>query len=307
MMNVNRHEPGDFIPYPTHRVVGTISNSDDARSAIEALLASGFERHDIDILHGEKDLHRLDPIGSEHGFLARFQRRLLRTARPTEEFKHLKHHVEDLRAGRFVIMVVAKQREKRNIAADVLNSHGAEFVGFYGRWAWSSLDAVPAVPSATAGRSQENVDVKTEVVNLDANKATVTAFYDLMFNKSDPAQAVRQYVGETYIQHNPLVADGKQAFIEYFSEWLANTRESVWNFSGFSPTVTSLSCTAINNGRATVTGLASIFSGWIGTARLSSTGMCCNEFPNRRPTKTPCSENDAHDRRSIVPQDEPQQ
>jgi predicted SnoaL-like aldol condensation-catalyzing enzyme len=216
MMHVNSHEPGDFIPYPTHRVVGTISDSNDARSAIEALLASGFERHDIDLLHGEKDLHRLDPTGSEHGFLARFQRRLLRTARPTEEFKDLKHHVEDVRAGRFVIMVVAKQREKRNIAADVLNSHGAEFVGFYGRWAWTSLDAVPAVPSATTGRSQENVDVTTEAVNLDANKATGTAFYDLMFNKSEPAQAVRQYVGETYIQHNPMVADGKQAFIEYF-------------------------------------------------------------------------------------------
>jgi predicted SnoaL-like aldol condensation-catalyzing enzyme len=51
---------------------------------------------------------------------------------------------------------------------------------------------------------------------LERNKQAAIGFYDLMFNQSKPAEAIQRYVGDVYIQHNPQVADGKQAFIDYF-------------------------------------------------------------------------------------------
>ena len=51
---------------------------------------------------------------------------------------------------------------------------------------------------------------------LERNKQNAMAFYDLMFNQCKPAEAIARYAGDMYTQHNPGVADGKQAFIDYF-------------------------------------------------------------------------------------------
>ncbi len=52
----------------------------------------------------------------------------------------------------------------------------------------------------------------------ERNKSNVLAFYDLMFNQSKPALAMQQYGGATYTQHNPEVADGREAFVAFFEQ-----------------------------------------------------------------------------------------
>jgi predicted SnoaL-like aldol condensation-catalyzing enzyme len=54
------------------------------------------------------------------------------------------------------------------------------------------------------------------MADLERNKHNVVAFYDLMFNQCQPRDAIARYAGNAYIQHNPGVADGKQAFMDYF-------------------------------------------------------------------------------------------
>ena len=166
-------QPDAYIAYPTNRVVGSIVDPKLAQVAIEALLQAGFARHDIDILHGEEDLHRPDPPGAEHRYLAQFQRTLIRTL--GDEQKHLQHYIEDVRAGRSVILVLAKTRDKREAAADILGAHGAESIEFYGRWAWHSLEphlAAPtdnSLPDPLPGRTYEiDLDGRVTRVRLES-------------------------------------------------------------------------------------------------------------------------------------------
>jgi uncharacterized protein (TIGR02246 family) len=160
----------DFVLYPTNRVVGTIADAEKAREAVDALVRAGFDRQHIDMLHGEEDLHRLDPTGADHGFFAQFHRKMARSFE-LEEFKHLTHHVEDVRAGRFVVMVLTKRRALRIMAADILHQYGAEFVGFYGRWA---LQELPAAPHS----SPEDVPVRFARAWNDRDPDALASLFD---------------------------------------------------------------------------------------------------------------------------------
>lgn len=49
------------------------------------------------------------------------------------------------------------------------------------------------------------------------NKKLVRDFYETAFVKHQPEEAMKLFVGDKYIQHNPHVKNGKEPFIEYFS------------------------------------------------------------------------------------------
>ncbi|NNE65244.1 MAG: SnoaL-like domain-containing protein [Pyrinomonadaceae bacterium] len=53
--------------------------------------------------------------------------------------------------------------------------------------------------------------------DLKANKNNAIDFYRMAY-LGNPSEAVERFVGKEYIQHNPLVDDGKQPFIDYFTE-----------------------------------------------------------------------------------------
>ncbi len=50
---------------------------------------------------------------------------------------------------------------------------------------------------------------------LERNKRTATAFDDLIFDRSRPADGVEKDVGAHYAQHDPVVGNDKKGWIEY--------------------------------------------------------------------------------------------
>jgi predicted SnoaL-like aldol condensation-catalyzing enzyme len=51
------------------------------------------------------------------------------------------------------------------------------------------------------------------------NKQIVRDFYETAFIKKQPALAMKRYVGNRYVQHNPYVKDGPDPFISYFIQF----------------------------------------------------------------------------------------
>ena len=66
-------------------------------------------------------------------------------------------------------------------------------------------------------------------MNLEKNKKNAIAFYQMAYD-GKPRQAVEQYVGDEYIQHNPLVGNGKEPFITYFERMAAEYPEKSIEF-----------------------------------------------------------------------------
>jgi len=49
-------------------------------------------------------------------------------------------------------------------------------------------------------------------------KKHVISFYNLVFNQNQITEAVEQYVGDEFIQHNPNIESGKLGFIKFFEQ-----------------------------------------------------------------------------------------
>lgn len=62
--------------------------------------------------------------------------------------------------------------------------------------------------------------------STEANKRVVRDFYELAFNQHKPTEAAKKYIGEKYIQHNPYVPNGAEAFYGYFEGYFTEHPKS---------------------------------------------------------------------------------
>jgi predicted SnoaL-like aldol condensation-catalyzing enzyme len=69
--------------------------------------------------------------------------------------------------------------------------------------------------SAPAQAQQPAQAPARNLAREEANRRLVVDFYERFFNRHDLSAA--SVLAENYIQHNPLVPDGRQAVVEYFT------------------------------------------------------------------------------------------
>ena len=69
--------------------------------------------------------------------------------------------------------------------------------------------------------SQHSFSQKRNVAEENANKKTVTEFYQRLFGDKD-LSVIDTYIVEDYIQHNPYAADGRQALKEFATKLLSH-------------------------------------------------------------------------------------
>ena len=57
-------------------------------------------------------------------------------------------------------------------------------------------------------------------ISKKANAQKAIAFLEMVFNQKKVKEGFDKYVGDKYIQHNPIAADGKDAAVEVLSKFM---------------------------------------------------------------------------------------
>src|SRR5215471_15867750 len=88
------------------------------------------------------------------------------------------------------------------------------------------LAALALAPPPAQVRAQAQL---TDAQKLERNKKNVVEFYNAVLNEKDFEKA-KTYVGATYIQHNPIGADGLtgiKGFIGFLREKFPNNKSEI--------------------------------------------------------------------------------
>ncbi|WP_460219531.1 nuclear transport factor 2 family protein [Psychroserpens sp. MEBiC05023] len=91
--------------------------------------------------------------------------------------------------------------------------------------------------SKEASLKEENNSLNSQISKLkeqqdilEKNKEVVTSFYQEFFGDFN-FDAANTYIGDTYVQHNPAVADGKRALVDAAKVWFKDAPKKKINFN----------------------------------------------------------------------------
>ena len=133
------HTKKNFTTYPTNRIVAVVDSKMEADEVCCELMDAGFDSADIDEAVGKEGLQFLDPDGLNHGLLTKLIRKWQFLAQG-EESKYLRRIKKGLKEGHTIVSVPALTESSRNIVTEIMRSHHAEEIRYYGYFHVENLD-----------------------------------------------------------------------------------------------------------------------------------------------------------------------
>jgi predicted SnoaL-like aldol condensation-catalyzing enzyme len=82
------------------------------------------------------------------------------------------------------------------------------------------LGVAVAMTACVTASAREEHDVAAR------NKAMVIEFYNMIFQEHKVREALAKYVGDRYIQHNPLAPNGTEALINFMEPYFAKNPQA---------------------------------------------------------------------------------
>jgi hypothetical protein len=130
----------EFTFDPTNKVVGSIDAADDVKAALRDLEAAGFTADEVELLTDEEGSRRISV--SYEGYEPVVH--IFDSAQKIPAFYDapviVKRVEQELRAGHYLVGVIAEDSEGRERALEILKANRGHFINFYGRLAAEALE-----------------------------------------------------------------------------------------------------------------------------------------------------------------------
>lgn len=115
--------------FPTHSLVAAFHSVDAMNAAIDELSKQGFAQNEMRSFAGEEGMNKIDFDGTARGSAAEVLRSLQHIGADCTYLERYEKYMTD---GDCILMVHAPQKDRKQIAADILRRHSAYRVTYFG-------------------------------------------------------------------------------------------------------------------------------------------------------------------------------
>jgi hypothetical protein len=129
-------EEGGFIGYPTDWLLAVADDAEVATACLEAVRRAAPDA-EAAVLEGTDAAERFDGLGRRSGRVAWWRRAMQQLA--MDQMPDFLWYEEALRQGRRVVAVRAANSDLRRKVVQQLESAGAHFINFFGRWTTEAI------------------------------------------------------------------------------------------------------------------------------------------------------------------------